>query len=80
MAAVNFNGFSVAVYCILMIYQKKVIHASYDTLIYIFNFGMPVFAMAALLRRIKGVLKAFHSCPFHTKWLIDYRSWVPDVA
>ena len=37
MAVVNLNGFSVAVYCILVIYQKKDIHALYDTLIYILN-------------------------------------------
>ncbi|MEW8487244.1 MAG: hypothetical protein AB2705_18860, partial [Candidatus Thiodiazotropha sp.] len=39
MAVVNFNGgFSVAVYCILVICQKKFIHASYDIFIYILNF------------------------------------------
>ena len=43
MAAINFNGFSVAVNCILVIYQKKLSISH-----------MPDFAMAALLRRTEG--------------------------
>ena len=54
MAVVNFYGFSVAVYCILVIYQKK-----YPCLVCHFDIhikpGMPDFATAAMLRRIKGV-------------------------
>ena len=53
MAVINFNGFSVAVYCILVIYQKKLSMPRMTLKIY-FKLDMPEFASAALLRCIEG--------------------------
>ena len=57
MTVVNFNGFSVAVYCILMIYQKTLSKPCRHFDIY-FKLSMSDFATAALLRRIEGALKS----------------------
>ena len=42
MGVINFNGFSPAVYCIFVICHEKVIYASYDTLINIFNLAYKI--------------------------------------
>ena len=57
MAIAGFNRFSVAVYSILVIYQKK-LSMPRMTLCYIFKPGMPDSATAALLRRIEDALKS----------------------
>ena len=53
MAVVNFNGFSIAVYCILVIYQEMLSMPRMTFDIY-FKPGVPDFATAALLRRTEG--------------------------
>ena len=58
----HLNGFSVAVCCILVIYQKKLSMPRMTLNDICFEPGMSDFSTAALLRRIEaGALKAFHS-------------------
>ena len=49
MAVVNFNGFSIAIHCILVICREKLSMSRMA-----FKFSTADFAMAALLRRIEG--------------------------
>ena len=65
MAVINFKRFSVAVYCIVVIYQAKVTNASYETGVYILNLAV------RFCGDVLKVPKAFHSWPFLTKWHID---------
>ena len=65
MAVVSFNGFPVAVCCILVINQKKLSMPRMTLNDICFEPGMSDFSTAALLRRIEaGALKAFHSYYF----------------
>ena len=53
MAVVNFNSFTVTVYCMLVIYQKKLSMPFMNFDIH-FKPGMPNFATSALLRCTEG--------------------------
>ena len=77
MFVVNFNRFSIAIYCTLVLCQKKVIHASYDTLIHIFNLACQILPWLLCWDVLKVHKKVFHSWSFLMKWHTRISSWEP---